>query len=325
MNRSGVALLITLVFIAAMMALTAVFFGLSGRAFERVNEREATLQTNALLFDLKHEVVGELIGYARTRAETVCAAASDKAGCERETMAAILDGFYGLPLTLQTGSAATVLSCLPAGTAIDINSLKLPADSKTPAADVHYRRTKVERHLQDVHRLYATWQLFELLDYVFDETEQRYPYLKNDTRLNIAADRFERGRIGSPRQLRAIIEDYALLSNDNAALEVPWEELFVFEGLKTGLDFDHLSQTACRIVFAQTPSACERIGQYPAATEISALSQEANASIRHFLMTFGYNPVLDCRVTYRNGENNHRFSFGYNADSGRLFGFKMGL
>ena len=325
MRRSGVALLITLLFIAAMMGLATLFFSLTNRAFSRVAEREATLQANTLLFNLKHEVVGELIDYAKTQAVAVCAVASDKAGCQRETMGVIMDSFYGLPLTLQTGRANTVLSCNPAGTRIDINTLKLPEDANVSAADVHYRRTQVERYLQDRYRLYASWQFFELLDFVFDKTGEKYAYLKNDTRLNIADNRFERGRIGSLRRLRAIVEDYVLLSNDQNALTVPWGDLFAFESLKTGLDFDHLSKEACEIAFAQTPAACEMVGLKLPREEISRLSDEANASIAHFKIGFGYNPVLDCQVNYRVGDRQHRFGFGYDAETTRLFGFTMGF
>lgn len=327
MNRSGVALLITLLFIAAMMALAATFFALSNRAFSRVAEREATVQTHALLYELKHHVIGDLIDYAKAQTEPLCVAASDQAGCRQEMLATVFDGFYGLPLTVQTGPAVTVLSCQPAGTQIDINSLKLPGEANASAAAtaVHYRRTKVERYLQETHRLYATWQLLELLDFVFDTTGQRYAYLKNDNRLNIARDRFERGRIGSLRQLRAIVEDYALLSNDHAALEVPWEKLFAFESLTPSLDFDHLAPEACAIAFAQTPGACEQVGLRATRESIETLSAETNSSITHFNMRFGYNPVLDCRVSYHSGGNRHVFTFGYDADHKRLSGFSMGF
>lgn len=324
MRRRGVALLITLVFIAAMMALAAVFFGLSKRAFERVADREATLQTGTLLFELKNEVLGELINYAKTQAENGCAAASDKEGCKRDTMAAVFETFYGLPLTLQTGPSTTVLSCQPAQTKIDINTLKVPADTNASAA-VHFRRTLVERFLQERYRLYATWQLLELMDFVFDESGTKYGYLKNDERLNIASDRFEKGRIGTARQLRAIVEDYVLLSHDQDALKVPWEDLFVYESLRTQIDFNHLDATGCELIFTGVPGACDRVGESPLEADIAALSSEANATIAHFNIAFGYNPVLDCRVNHRRGENSYRFDFGYDADSNRLFNFAMGF
>lgn len=310
-----------MIFIVAILSTVALYFGFTSRAFARTSQLENMVQTNLIIKDLKSGLLKELSSVAKTTATDLCATADDKSSCESDTLRAILDSFYGLPLSFSIGTKEAVLSCLPAQTKIDINTLKV-AD-QTRDEKVHFRRKMVERYLQDEYKLYASWQFFELLDFVFDENGTKFGYLKNDDRLNVADDSFALGAINSYRSLQKIASDYATITSDKSALNVPFDELFVFESARNRLDFDHLDQKACDIIFGKASPVCDLVGKKATFDDVISLSSDANLSIYNFLVDFGYNPILDCKASFRSRDKSESYSFVFDIDRGELDSFKI--
>ncbi|MDR3347475.1 MAG: hypothetical protein LBN32_02565 [Helicobacteraceae bacterium] len=334
MNRRAIALLITLVFILGMLAFAAIFFARTSRALERENTRAAMVGANAFLYGLSNEMLSSLALSAKNNAQNACLLAKDKNKCIDDFLKAAFDLLYTMPLAITIGGAEATALCSSAQTKIDINALKLPlGDARdTPT---HRRRLAVERYLSERYRLYSLWQLYELIDFVFDTSGTQYAYLQNDKRLNVSNDRFERGRIGSLRAFEQIVEDYAMITHDRAALEVPWEEIFAFKSLRSQLDFRHLDEASCRIIFADNSFACDRLNEENSrqidinslpnfsAQDIQRIQDSSAEAISDFGVSFNHNPIMDCNARYINGKHVAQFAFAYDFERRALFDFRI--
>ncbi|MDR1452206.1 MAG: hypothetical protein LBI57_07775 [Helicobacteraceae bacterium] len=325
MNRRAVALLIALVFIAAMLGFAALFFQRTNRAFARVAQRDAAIQTNSILFHLSNSVLGELVQAAKSEANAICALAEDKNDCREKALIEIYKVFYSLPLAFETGGAYTNVKCSPAGLKLNINSLKIPdgIDDNNRNQPVFRIRDRVDRFLRDRYGLYASWQLFELMDFVFDANGTKNVYLGKDTRLNVAKPNMERGRIGSLQKLRAIAEDYVALAKDESVFAIPWDQFFEFESPVAALDYNYMDQKACELAFYDTPGACDRRDEWTYEADLIARFSDANQTINDFSVKFGFNPSMSCRVNYTSGANVFGYAFYYDANSRKLSGFRV--
>lgn len=325
MNRRGVALLIALVFIAAMLSFAALFFARTNRALERVAARDAAIQINSILFHLSNSVLGELVKTAKSEAGAICALAEDKNDCENEALFEIYKIFYALPLAFKTGGAYVNVNCSPSGTKLNINALKTPdgVDETKRDSPIFRVRDRVDRFLRDRYGLYASWQFFELLDFVFDTSGEKNAYLQNDKRLNVAKPYMERGRIGSLRRLREIAEDYAALSRDEAALNIPWDRFFEFDSPNAALDYNYMEQASCEIVFYDMPNACDRSDERTSQNDLIARYGDANQTINDFSVKFDFNPMLSCKINYSSGKQTFGYAFYYDVENRKLSGFRI--
>ncbi len=299
---------------------------LSREAFESAHAQQTQLANIAMLSDIRHEVVGPLVEMAVQSAEQSCELASDRVACVQEVKAAIFAGIYNLPLSFTHEETRTLLTCAPKGQRINVNQLKLDqnATEAEQNAPAHFRRTRFERYLQEEHGLYATWQLLELLDFVFDRSGEVNAYLANDERLFVADSRFYRGAILDERHFFQVVRDYALLSHDEQALEIPWERFLSFSDATTRLDFDHLQPEACAIAFWDDPRICEAEEPlFGSREEMMALSQESNLSVHHFNVHTGYNPMMACRVLWQSGPLSHTYHFAFDIDRQQLLEFSI--
>lgn len=325
-SRKGIALLIALLFIITLSALAAIFMQLSKEAYESAHAQKTQLSTLAMLSAIKHEVVGPLVDRALGGAEESCQLASEPGACEREVKAAIFGGIYNLPLSFVHEGERTLLTCSPGGTRVDINRLKRDHNASNASANAatHHRRTRFERYLQEEHGLYATWQLMELLDFVFDTSGEVNPYLGNDERLFVADDRFYRGAVLDVRHFYQIVRDYVLLSHDEEALKVPWEDFLSFDTSTERIDFDHIAPEACALIYgADAATLCEDTALYEELQELKSYSEESNLSTNHFDLQLGYNPIMTCRVRWQSGEVIHTYRFAYDIDNQKLYGFSI--
>ncbi|MDR2033719.1 MAG: hypothetical protein LBP89_03710 [Helicobacteraceae bacterium] len=326
MKRRAVALLITLVFIAAALGFAALFFTRTNRAVERVVASESTLEINALLYYLAHSAIKELVKTAKRQAVAICAIAENKKSCQEKVMIEIYDIFYSLPLAFQIGKNYVNIRCSPSGTKPNINLLKIPDGVSEQDRDhiAFRRRDRTEQFLRDRYRLYASWQFFELLDFTFDTSGEKNAYLKNDKRLNVAKPNIERGRIGSPRQLYAIAQDYAILTQDESVLSIPWETLFSYESPNDLIDFNNMDREACKLVFHNMNGACDRFNDERVSQEdLTRRYIDANQTINDFSLTFGFNSSLLCNINYAVGKKNFRYSFYYDTNAEKLNGFRI--
>lgn len=315
--RSAVALLITMIFIVAILATVGGYFAYANRAFERSGKLEELVQTNVILRDLKSGLLAELADLAKKSVESSCEVAENKNQCKSETLAAILDGFYGLPLSFPVGKKEAVITCLPAGTKLDINMLNSANDYNRSI----FLKTKVDRYFQDEYRLYASWQFFELLEFVFDKSEERFGYLKNDERLASAS--LPKGAVRSIRDLKKIAKDYEILTNDRSINDIPFEEIFVFESKRDRFSFDYMEKTSCQIAFGKYSPVCELLGKKATFDDVDASDSEAGAVIKNLKIDFGYNPVLDCRVTFRSDGLSNSYGFIFDIDNKTLDRFTI--
>ncbi|MDR0746504.1 MAG: hypothetical protein LBE89_01285 [Helicobacteraceae bacterium] len=329
--KRGIALLITLLFLIAMFGFAALFFARSGRALARENAQQAAVSANQLLFQVSNEVLKPLTTALYKNAESICAIDEDKAKCKENFLVEAFNIFYQLPISLEAGGAVTILHCQAAQRAFDINLLKLPPGALTSgghANDPVFRRIELfERYLTQKHGIYAAWQFIELLGFVFDTTGEQYPHLGNDKRLNVSNPHFERGRIGSLRNLMLIVDDYATLTRDERARKVPWERIFAFESLRGRIDFRHLNKESCEMIFFDDVSVCDLIGKERDIADYRVTEQLINTRLQYiigdFAIDFGHNPVLECTIRYQRGADISLFSFAYDTSRNALFKFRI--
>lgn len=326
MRRSGIALLIALLFIITLMALAAVFMKLSREAFERIHSQQSMLANIAMLHDLKEEVVGPLVDLADRAAKESCQLAENEASCIQEVKQIIFESLYQLPLSFAHEGTRTLLTCSPTGTHLDINRLRLEQNATNPEVNTpaHFRRTHFERFLQDRYRLYATWQFLELLDFVFDTTGEINAYLQNDNRLFVSDNRYYRGAILDERHFYQLVQDYVLLSHDEGALEVPWQEFLLFGAPTDRLQLTRLSPKSCELSFWGDLRVCESEVPFETREDLMSLSNEANLTVHHFNIHTAFNPVMQCRVLWQSGRLSHTYFFDYHLDEKALRGFSIG-
>jgi hypothetical protein len=315
--KRGVALLITLLFLIAMFGFAALFFARSGRSLARENAQETAISANQMLFQVSNEMLKPLTAALYKNAESICAIYEDKAECREDFLIEAFNILYQMPISLEAGGAVITLNCQAAQRAFDINLLKLPTDALIGgghANDPIFRRIELlERYLTQKHGVYAAWQFIELLGFVFDTTTgEQYPHLRNDKRLNVSSPRFERGRIGSLRNLMLIVDDYTMLTRDEAAKKVPWGRIFAFESLRGKISFRHLNKESCEMIFFDDASVCELLGKE---RDTEQLIDPRLLVISDFAIDFGHNPVLECTMRYQRGANASLFSFAYNTSA----------
>ncbi|GHV03161.1 hypothetical protein AGMMS50229_01470 [Campylobacterota bacterium] len=311
--RRGVALLITMVFVIALFGFATIFMARTNSAFKREESRMTAIGANAALFDLSNEVVGSLSRSLKTTAESACTLTDDKNDCQEKFMSVALDMFYRLPLALELGDAGVLLNCKSAQRQIDINTLKLPPQPQQndPAL---LRRETIQRYLQDNYRLYSSWQLFELFDFVFDTSGVALTHIKNDKRLNVSSDRFEHGRIGSLRALKLIAEDYELLTHDDGVRDVIWEEIFAFDSHRAQIAFRYMDETTCKLIFSTNANSCDYLGVETTTSEQNSIINYSKEAIAAFSVSFTHNPILSCQVNYSGGRSETKMSFIYDVD-----------
>lgn len=319
-SRRGIALLITIMFVAAMMLFASFFFERTARALKMVNDRQNALETNVLLFELANKVLPPLVDSAKQNAQDYCLLADDKKACQDDVLGAIYDVFYSLPITILINDYTAALACRPYGTMIDINSLKVPSSAKEDDP-VYKRREIVERYLQEKYRLHSVWQLYELLDFVFDDTGERFSHLRNDRRLNVSNTRFEHSFIGSKLTLTKIMADYALLTHETTMAAIDWEKIFVFDAINAPIDFKHLTDETCAMIFGSSNSECRERDQEMTTQVEQMIRTRSPEAVSAFGVQFGINNRFDCRVRIGNAQTQYRFL--YDADSKKLSNFNM--
>lgn len=303
-----------MIFIIAILGTVAIYFGFTNRAFARSHALEEMIQTNVIMVDLKNGVLSDLAQFAVSSAENACEMADDKQLCKSDTLSAVLDGFYGLPLSFALGQKEVVLSCLPAQTKIDINWLNETKDQNRS----HFLHNQIERFLQEEYRLYASWQFFELASFLFDK---RFGYLENDERL--ATPSLPKGAIRSIRDLKKIAHDYEILTGDSAIKTIPFDEIFSFETKRNQLNFDYLDKNSCFIAFGKNSAVCDLVGKKATKEDVLAISSEAEMVIKNMKIDFGYNPILDCRVSFRKDNISNSYGFVFDINSKNLANFTI--
>ncbi len=212
--RRGVALLITIGFIAVLIALVGYMFTISNRSFERVKVFESYNQNSIIFSDIK-DIVDE---YAKGLKDS-------------DDLSFFLLGippFYDKKSGLSLYVAIETLN-----NKININSILI--EDKT---DEH-----IEKFISNIGETYNILDISFFKALILDTIDSDYTTREALSEIAQKNLRFSNSKIYSMSHFEQIVKYYVETTRDTNILKVPWQKLIFFgENTKQTLDCDRLDR-----------------------------------------------------------------------------------
>ncbi|WP_024955740.1 hypothetical protein [Sulfurospirillum arcachonense] len=262
--KKGIALLITIGFIAILAALMAYMFSISNNTFESIEDIKSKSQDFILYKDIK-TILDE-------RAKSLT---------NSEDLTTFL---LGIPSTFDKKTKLRLSVELESlSNKVNINSLLLKDKIDTSIS------TFLKSVCEEYNVLDATFFTNLVLDTIDEDSISRGAM----SEINQEDIKFSNGRIMSKEHFDILINYYAEKSGDKNILNVPWEELVYFGPLaKSTIDCDRMSEELIKILLQSNESltSCEEINT-PTAKKFAQqynLQAFSNQSSYYVLATIEY-------------------------------------
>jgi len=314
MKKHGIALLLTLLFIATTAVMLTVLFGLTERALKRGGEERFMAQADFMLYDIRKTVLPVALRFLNSPMVAQYAEDDGK-------IAFFNDFVYDLPFPLLDDPAlgTVTVTILPDGTGLNLNRLKNP----------DFDRSFLERYFLEVHYLRDATLFFDLVDLVLQTPRDGYSYLESDKTLPVNDPFFTKGSLENYPQFRKILDSYIQLTGDEKILEIPWEEFLEFDN-RLSVDFHHMAPEYCKMLFPERgPAWWEEFCVNPMGLvhtkEELYLSTTEETQLAEHNATFAFNPRILCKIRFIQGEQAGDFSFRYNLETNATTGFQIKL
>lgn len=314
MKKHGIALLLTLLFIATTTVLIAILFGLTDKALQRGGEEHFMTQADYMLYDIRETVLPIALQFLNDPAVVQYATDADK-------IAFFNDLIYDLPFPLlddpELGSVTVTIR--PDSVGLNLNRLK----------NLDFDRAFLERYFMEVHYLRDPALFFDLVDLVLQTERDGYGYLESDKSLPVNDPFYRKGELVNFRQFQGILESYVQLTDDEEILKIPWKELLDFDN-RVYVDFHHMAPEYCKMLFPErNPSWWEEFCTNPMGTvykkdDLYLSNTEESWLIEHNA-TFTFNPQVKCLVRFVQNGQEGDFTFRYNLETNATSGFQIKL
>jgi len=275
-HRRGIALLITLSVLAAMIALTSILLGY----FDTVR-KDATATKALIQGDLYYEDIRKIF----------------KKFKKKKTLYSTL---YKMPVPLSSpdGRFSVLLTCHPLSNGVNINWLGM---GNTPAMVEQYNAAqKVFDTVVQAYNLEDPQRLYELL---LEEIGGRNRFVrKEQSRLR------QKNGIISYRQFEHILSRYQFETDDRKVGRVPWKKLFSFVPGAKVIDGDYISPELLAILF---DIDIEAVREEWVAGELKLKNfvEERGEAYSAKLFAQDFLEEAGCEVQYGYADGRFRFAF----------------
>lgn len=287
-HRRGIALLITLVTIAVMMALVGTLVSALSSVQKDSRETTTMLQANIYYADIVN----------------VFKKIKDKEG--------LLSTLYLAPIPFSTddGNFFVTVGCRPLTNGVNINWLGYENDIKMSS---HYDITqKLFAAITAKYTLSDPLRLEEMLMEVIgtgSQFQQKY-----QSRL------LQKRGIISYQQFEHVINRYQLETDDPVVASIPWKRLFSFVPESNLIDGDYMSEEAVSLLFDMDPATVEE-EWLPGSGAMKTFAQKHNLEYEKKIYAQKFVEYAECDVQYVYAQKSYSFTFVYNKGEVKHFEF----
>ena len=289
--RSGVALLITLSIVAAMITLMGVMFGYLNNARQRAELKSSLIEADLLLADLPGQI-RQIVGKKPTQGSMY-----------RLSIMPLLSIARNREFSMDT-------RCSPLSNRANLSWLGNKADKTRSQARADEQRTLVKdiiSHLFDTANLKDSPRLYEIITSYTEEKLVRRFGIKG--RVNK-----KKGTI-SYEDFQNLLDEYYFETGDARAYKLPWKSYFVF-GIKTEtIDGDFMPAELLAFMYdMEIPEAKEHINANPKkGFKLSSLFDdypEFKIKYQHIVSTKTV-AMARCTTSFKYKNKSHNFKFDY--------------
>lgn len=295
-KRSGIALIITIAFIAAVAALIGLSFGRLDDAYQRVSNKRFLVQSDILLsrmFEILKRASSDV---------------NDSTG---------LDIFLSVPFAFENKEfdMLTTVAFESAASRPNINWLveNSAADPNDPYAPVPLN-PDMEDYLDRILSLYNITDRVLFVSMVADTIDEDLQARSPGSEIAMEDVDFTQGRLYGLHHFMQVVAAYERATLDPAIRTVPWASLIGFSN--GDIDFNHISPEVLSVLMPELGGdqsalfTTDRLDVYSSLEELP-LSPEAKERMEALHVVF-YDPGVKGDILIRNGEQRLHATFLYN-------------
>ena len=299
-KKSGIALVITIAFVAAIAALIGLSMGVLEKSFKRVADKHFLIQGDVLM--------SNMLGILRNVSGDV-------------TDAMTLEIFLAVPYAFENKDfdASVSVSFESASTRPNINQIvsetnaSRGSDANAPVP----LNTAMEEYLDHILTVYNVSDKILLTSMIADAVDADDQERVVGSELAVEYPDFTQGRIYDIHHFEQILDAYELLTLDHAARNIPWEELIGFDN--AGIDLNYITPGALQFLAPDLPVdslallTTERSDLYESLDDLPLLD-ETKERLKSLNVVF-YSPEVSGDILIRSGALALQVAFLYNLET----------
>lgn len=295
-------MIITIAFIAAIVAIIGMSMGLLDRSYNGVANKRFLVQSDVLL--------SNMLGILKSASSDV-------------NDSTTLDIFLAMPLAFENSDFDTsaTIAFTSAASCPNINWLidKQAAKKDDPYTQIPLN-PQMEAYLDRILSIYNVSDRILLVSMIADAIDEDLEARSSGSEIALDAPDFMQGEIYDLHHFNQIIDAYERISLDPMARRVPWAQLIGFTNMQ--LDFNHLTTEALSVLAPELEPeqaamlTAERLDVYTALSELP-LTQESKERLKKLHLAF-YSAEVNGDIVIQNGDRKLHAAFLYNLGSKKV-------